>query len=129
MIVVEGAFDRLALLTGGIESYDVLALVGTTLQVDTLPLQVQSLVLALDGDASGQKATQKLAEEARIAGLAVTICAMPQDGYGKDWSERWRCVPEQEGVYPVFEAWSDGYASVEFSVVAQEKAESEERDG
>lgn len=121
VIVVEGAFDRLALLAGGIEPYDVLALVGTTLQVDTLPLQVQSLVLALDSDASGQKATQKLAEEARVAGLAVTMCAMPQDGYGKDWSERWRCVPEQEGVYPVFEAWSRGYMCVQESSILEEE--------
>ena len=46
------------------------------------------------------------------AGLATTLCTMPQDGYGKDWSERYRRVPDQDGVFPVFEAWSNGHVSV-----------------
>jgi hypothetical protein len=50
IVVVEGAFDRLALLAGGLESPDVIALVGTALQAEILPLQVQSVVLALDGE-------------------------------------------------------------------------------
>jgi hypothetical protein len=113
VVVVEGAFDRLALLAAGLEPRESLALVGTALQVEALPLQVQSVVLALDGDESGQKAASKLAGELQATGLVTTFCVMPQDEYGKDWSERWRRVPEHDGVSPVFEAWMKGYASVE----------------
>jgi Toprim-like len=111
--VVEGAFDRLALLASGLEPPDVMALVGTALQAGTLPLQVQSVVLALDGDASGQKAAQKLQSELQTAGLAVTPCIVPQDGQGKDWSERWRTVADGSGAESVIEAWVNGLAYVE----------------
>ena len=112
VVIVEGAFDRLALLAASLPAPDVLAVIGTALQVETLPLQVQSVVLALDGDESGQKAAQKLAGEVQAAGLAVTMCPVPEDGQGKDWSERWRCVSDGDGVYPVFEGWSSGYTHV-----------------
>jgi DNA primase len=108
IVVAEGAFDRLALLAAGLESSHVIALVGTALQAEVLPLQVQSVVLALDGDESGQKAAQKLRGELQVAGLAAALCVVPQDGQGKDWSERWRLVPDGEGVYPVIEAWVAG---------------------
>jgi hypothetical protein len=94
VIVVEGAFDRLALLAAGLGAHELLALVGTVLHVETLPLQVQSAVLALDGDDPGQKAARKLAGELQVAGLRTTLCTMPQDDYGKDWSERWRRMPD-----------------------------------
>ena len=103
--VVEGAFDRLALLAAGLDAPDVIALVGTALQASQLPLQTQSVVLALDGDESGQKAAQKLRGELQVTGLAVRLCAVPQDEWGKDWSERWRTVPERGGVDQVIEAW------------------------
>ena len=111
LAVVEGAFDRLALLAAGLNPSDVIALVGTALQAEVLPLQVQSVVIALDGDESGQKAAQKLRGELQVAGLAASVCAVPQDGQGKDWSERWRIVPEGDGVFPVIEAWvgENGY--------------------
>ena len=88
-----------------------MALVGTALQVEALPLSVQSVVLALDGDESGQKATQKLADDIEAAGLAVTLCPVPDATYGKDWSERWRRAPDPvgDGIYPIFEAWSTGH--------------------
>jgi hypothetical protein len=108
IVVVEGAFDRLALLASGLEPPDVIALVGTALQADTFPLQVQSVVLALDGDGPGQKAAQKLRGELQAAGLAITLCVVPQDGQGKDWSERWRTIPDGDGTYPVVEAWVNG---------------------
>ncbi len=113
LVVVEGAFDRLALLAAGLDAREVIALVGTALQVDTLPLQVQVVVLALDGDESGRKAALKLGSELQAAGLAVIVCAVPQDGQGKDWSERYRTVPDGEGVFPVIEAWVGGLATVE----------------
>lgn len=115
VVVVEGAFDRLALLAAGMESPDVIALVGTALQVEMIPLQVHAVVLALDSDESGQKAAQKLRSELQAAGLAATQCAVPRDEYGKDWSERWRRVPKQDGVFPVFEAWVNGYTCIESS--------------
>jgi hypothetical protein len=113
VVVVEGAFDRLALLAAGLEPAHVMALIGTALQVETLPLQVQSVVLALDGDESGQKAAQKVAGQVQAAGLTAPICAVPEDGQGTDWSERWRRVPDGDGTFPVFEAWSAGYAHVQ----------------
>ncbi len=113
IVVVEGAFDRLALLAAGLKPPDVVALVGTALQAEVLPLQVQSVVLALDGDESGQKAARKLRGELQVAGLAVSLCAVPQDGQGKDWSERWRTVPDGDGVFPVIEAWVCGNGDVE----------------
>ena len=116
--VVEGAFDRLALLAAGLNPPDVIALVGTALQAEVLPLQVQSVVLALDGDESGRKAAQKLRSELQVAGLAASVCAVPQDGQGKDWSERWRIVPEGDGVFPVIEAWVGENGSVEESAAA-----------
>lgn len=103
--VVEGAFDRLALLAAGLDAQDVIALVGTALQAEVLPLQTQSVVLALDGDEAGQKAARKLGNELQVAGLAVMLCAVPQDEWGKDWSERWRTVPDCGGVDQVIEAW------------------------
>src|SRR5713226_48616 len=111
--VVEGTFDRLALLAAGLNLPDVIALVGTALQVEVFPLQVQAVVLGLDGDEPGQRAAQKLQGELQMAGLAVRLCAVPQDGQGKDWSERWRVVPDGDGVYPVIEAWVDGNGDVE----------------
>ncbi len=113
IVVVEGAFDRLALLAAGLETPDVIALVGTALQAEILPLQVQSVVIALDGDESGQKAARKVGGELQAAGLVVTLCAVPQDGQGKDWSERWRIVADGEGVDPVFDAWVSMYGDVE----------------
>ena len=112
IVVVEGAFDRLALLATGLEPPHVIALVGTALQAEILPLQVQSVVIALDGDESGQKAARKVGGELQTVGLAVTLCAVPQDGQGKDWSERWRIVAG-EGVDPVLDAWVSTYGDVE----------------
>jgi Toprim-like len=91
--------------------------------MEILLLQVQLVVVALDADESGQKAASKLAGELQAAGLATTFCVMPQDGYGKDWSERWRRVPEHDGVAPVFEAWMNGYASVELPNVGDSPGE------
>ena len=85
IVAVEGAFDRLALLAAGLEAQDVLALVGTALQVETLPLQVQSMVLAVmviqqwlieegtlhDPHRSLVKATQTVSREANRLHLGL----------------------------------------------------------
>jgi len=60
LILVEGPFDRLALLAAGFASNEVVALVGTAFAPDWLPEQVKHLVLALDGDAGGIEAMWRL---------------------------------------------------------------------
>ncbi len=92
IILVEGAFDRLALLTAGFDATEVVALAGTALQIDWLPPQVKTIVLALDGDQGGQEATHRLADQLKQEGFSVKVCPPPQDRWGKDWNERWRRV-------------------------------------
>ena len=100
IILVEGAFDRLALLTAGFEPNEVVALTGTALQVDWLPPQVKTIILALDGDQGGLEATNRLADQLRNEGFSVKICPTPQDRWGKDWNERWHRVGP-ESVWPL----------------------------
>lgn len=92
IILVEGAFDRLALLTAGFDPTEVVALAGTALQIDWLPPQVKTIVLALDGDQGGLEATRKLATQLKEEGFGVKVCLQPQDSQGKDWNERWRLL-------------------------------------
>ena len=63
------------------------------------------MVLALDADNGGQAAMERLADEFRQAGLAVSLCPPPQDQWGKDWSERWRRLDPQS-MWPLYEALS-----------------------
>lgn len=92
IILVEGAFDRLALLTAGFDPTEVVALAGTALQIDWLPPQVKTIVLALDGDEGGQEASRRLADQLGQEGFSVKVCPPPQDRWGKDWNERWRRI-------------------------------------
>ena len=106
LILVEGGFDRLALLAAGIPAASVLALVGTAARpswLRWLAPQRQSVVLALDADRGGEEAMARLADEFQQAGLAVSLCPPPHDWYGKDWSERWRRLGPQS-VWPLYEA-------------------------
>ncbi len=105
LILVEGAFDRLALLAAGFGAGAVVALAGTALQVDWLPAWVRTVVLALDADGGGQGATYRLANPLEQAGRSVIRCPPPQDAWGKDWSERYRRVGSQS-VWLLFEACS-----------------------
>ena len=106
LILVEGGFDRLALLAAGFPPNAVIALVGTAARpswlVRLVP-QVKSVVLALDADDGGQTAMERLADEFRRASLAVTLCLPPHDQWGKDWSERWRRLGPQS-MWPLYEA-------------------------
>jgi len=90
LILVEGPFDRLALLAGGFPAHEVVALVGTSAHLDWLPDQVQHVVLALDGDEAGIGAMWKLVEPLTQQDRDVYLCPPPDDTRGKDWSERWR---------------------------------------
>ena len=102
IVLVEGAFDRMALLAAGFHAENVVALAGTAAQVDWFPAQMSAVVLALDSDQGGEEATRRLAEQFEQIGIAVRICSQPQEQYGKDWNERWRRLGS-ECVVPILE--------------------------
>jgi len=107
VVLVEGGFDRLALLAAGFPATSVLALVGTAARPVWLARsapQVKGVVLALDADDGGQTAMERLAGEFRQAGLAVVLCSPPHDRWGKDWSERWRRIGPQS-LWSLYEAF------------------------
>ena len=108
LVLVEGGFDRLALLAAGVPAHQVIALVGTAARpawIATCAPQVKRLILALDADSGGQDATERLAHAFREVGLAVQLASPPQDEKGKDWSERYRCHGAS-GVWPLLDAIS-----------------------
>jgi Toprim domain-containing protein len=101
LILVEGAFDRLTLLTAGLNMRQVVALVGTTIQLDWFPQQVQSVMLALDTDEAGQEAARRLAERLAQTGVSVHVLPPLLDRFGKDWNERWRTLGLRS-LWPLF---------------------------
>jgi hypothetical protein len=106
IMLVEGAFDRLTLLAAGLPAPQIVALVGTALQVEWLPAQVKTVVLALDGDDGGNEASHRLADQLTQAGLRVQVCHLGQTTWGKDWNELWQHLGKQS-LAPVFEALSE----------------------
>ncbi len=87
VIMVEGGFDRLALLAAGFPATSVIALVGTVARpawLVRLAPQVKGVVLALDSDDGGKTAMERLAIEFRQAGLTVVLCPPLHDQWGKD---------------------------------------------
>jgi hypothetical protein len=105
VVLVEGGFDRLALLAAGLPANAVIALAGTSarpLWLKQLAPQVKSVVLALDADESGATAIERLAPKFRQAGFAITHCPPPHDALGKDWSERFRRLGPQS-IWPLYE--------------------------
>lgn len=89
VVLVEGPFDRCALLAAGFASEEVIALVGTGASIAWFPASMTTVVLALDADEGGKAAAAHLAIPLRQSGRLVIPCAPPQDQLGKDWSERW----------------------------------------
>ena len=108
VVLVEGGFDRLALLAAGFPINTVISLVGTAARpawlVRSTP-QVKGVVLALDADDCGKTAMERLAVEFQQAGLTVVLCPPPHDQWGKDWSERWRRLGPQS-LWPLYEAFA-----------------------
>ncbi len=106
LILVEGGFDRLALLAAGLPASAVVALAGTAARpgwlVEHAP-QVKRVVLALDADEAGTAAMERLVQEFARAGIGTVCCAPPHDTWGKDWNERYRRLGPQS-VYPLYEA-------------------------
>ena len=105
LILVEGAFDRLTLLAAGFGMSQVVALVGTSIQLDWLPHQVQAVLLALDADEAGQEAARRLAERLEQTGVSVRILPTLPDRYGKDWNERWRTLGPRS-LWPLYAAYT-----------------------
>ncbi len=105
ILLVEGAFDRLTLLAAGLSPFAIVALVGTAVPIDWLPVCVKTVVLALDGDEGGKVASNRIADQLMQAGIHVQVCFPSQDTWGKDWNERWQCLGRRS-VAPVFEALS-----------------------
>ncbi len=106
LFLVEGGFDRLVLLAAGLPANTVVALVGTAARPGWLAQcapQVKRVILALDTDDGGLSAMERLAGAFRQAGLQVARCPPPHDGWGKDWSERWRRLGPQS-VWPLYDA-------------------------
>ena len=105
IMLVEGAFDRLTLLAAGLPPSAIVALVGTALPIDWLPVGVKTVVLALDGDEGGKEASSRLTDQLIQDGIHVQVCSLAQDTWGKDWNERWQRLG-QRSVIPVFDAFS-----------------------
>lgn len=96
---VEGPFDALALIAGGI--IDALATCGTSLDVSTIPVRICDATLAYDGDEKGKVAASAIYKVLRRAGVTVRKVAPPDDDQGKDWSERYR-LHGVTGLMPLF---------------------------
>jgi hypothetical protein len=112
MVLVEGGFDRLALLAAGFPANAVIALVGTAARLEWLARfapQVKRVVLALDADDGGAVAMERLAEEFSRAGFMVTLCPPPRDKWGKDWCERWRRLGPQS-IWSLYDAFAHCHA-------------------
>jgi hypothetical protein len=110
IMLVEGAFDRLTLVAAGLPASQIVALVGTALQVEWLPVQVKTVVLALDGDDGGKEASSRLSDQLAQAGLRVRVCPSGQTTWGKDWNELWQHLGQQS-LTPVFEALSESHSA------------------
>src|SRR6266849_10909695 len=115
IVLVEGGFDRLALLAAGFPASTVIALVGIAARPAWLARsapQVKGVVLALDADLGGKTAMERLDDEFRQAGLSVALCPPPHDRWGKDWSERWRRLGPQS-MWLLFEAFTQHHTTLD----------------
>ncbi len=101
IIFVEGAFDALAPIEAGLAN--TIAVIGTTLDVRWLPQRRAHLCIALDGDESGRTRSEAARQTCYEHGYDVTLCPVPADGLGKDWSERYR-LHGRSGLLPLLEA-------------------------
>jgi DNA primase len=107
LVFVEGAFDALACMAGGI--LNVIPIGTTGLDAGLLPISVCSAIMGLDIDGPGRKAAKQLATSLRRKGIDTQVCAPTG---GKDWSATYRVDGEQ------------GLASLKQTIAAQNVFES-----
>jgi hypothetical protein len=105
VILVEGAFEKLALLAAGFASSEVIAVGTTAANIDWLPGWVRAVLIAFNGDERGRQGSRRLAAELRFGGMFVEECVPPDDELGSDCSARWRRGGE-EGLRFVFDGWA-----------------------
>jgi hypothetical protein len=86
--ITEGAFDAIPLLLAGLSN--TVAVAGTHFDIQAIPKKVLDITLAFDADTQGKAATERTLDTLAGAGIEATFCAPPDDGQGKDWSERYR---------------------------------------
>lgn len=85
LVFVEGGFDALACMASGISNA---IPIGTTgLDAGLLPLSVSNVIMGLDIDGAGCKATKQLATSLRRKGIDVEVCTPTNS---KDWSSAYR---------------------------------------
>jgi hypothetical protein len=104
VILVEGAFEKLALLAAGFASSEVIAVGTTAANIDWLPGWVRVVLIAFNGDERGRQGSRRLAAELRFGGVFVEECAPPDDELGSDCNARWR-KGGAEGLHFVFDGW------------------------
>jgi 5S rRNA maturation endonuclease (ribonuclease M5) len=104
IFIVEGALDRLSIIASGIQPNEVIALAGTSINVEWLPRHLERVIIALDNDEAGQQKSIALARYMRAYGITVLIATAPNDGQGKDSSERFR-LTGSDGIEYLVNAW------------------------
>jgi hypothetical protein len=104
VIMVEGKFEKLALVAAGCASKDVIAVGSNAANVDWLPSKVCAVLVAFNGDERGQEGAKRLTAELMFAGIQVVNCMPPDDGQGTDCSARWR-IAGKAGLRYLLEAW------------------------
>ena len=102
--ICEGPFDVIPLLLAGLSN--VVAVAGTHIDSKAIPKNVFDVVLAFDADMHGQSAMERTTDLLAAAGITPDFCSPPDDGNGKDWSERYRRCGV-EGLTVLFELHCD----------------------
>jgi hypothetical protein len=88
LYICEGAFDAIALLLAGLPN--VVAVIGTQIDIQAIPKNVFDVTLAFDADVQMTGKIGKMMDVLSSIGITANLCSPPTDGRGKDWSERYR---------------------------------------
>jgi CHC2 zinc finger len=104
VIMVEGVFEKLALLAAGFAACDVIAVGSNAANIDWLPVQVAAVLVAFNADDRGRAGASRLVAELRCAGITAMSVSPPDDSQGSDCSARWR-LAGQAGVDYLCSAW------------------------
>ena len=73
---------------------NVVAIAGTSIDIKWLSTEkkLMDVTLALDADTEGQRNTDLIMDRINGTGITAHACSAPNDGKGKDWSERYKCM-------------------------------------